>query len=218
MERSESAKILVKCFQDLYDQREEGGDFAVVCGQQEIPVHSFVLSARSEVLGKSVTLDFKEKETGKIHLEFVTEKSVKAFVQFLYGVLELKKLDVESLLELIQMGELYNVAGLSPAADSQLAQLISEENVFGILEISEANCYKHTHLKIHCLDFIAKNIQIESLVKNNKLHQFPDLAVYLIENGAACSSTSTGHRRATREDVKMCSVRLFHRWVLTFIH
>ena len=85
-----SAKILVKCFQDLYDQREGGGDFAIVCGQQEIPVHSFVILARSEVLGKSVTLDFKEKETGKINLEFVSEKSAKAFVQFLYGVLELK--------------------------------------------------------------------------------------------------------------------------------
>ena len=109
MERSESAKILVKCFQDLYDQRERGGDFVFVCGHQEIPVH--------------VTSDFKEKNTGKIHLEFVSEKSVKAFVQFLYGVLELKKLEVESLLELIQMGELYNVAGLSPAADSQLAQI-----------------------------------------------------------------------------------------------
>ena len=210
MERSESAKILVKCFQDLYDQRERGGDFVFVCGHQEIPVHSFVILARSEVLGKSVTSDFKEKNTGKIHLEFVSEKSVKAFVQFLYGVLELKKLEVESLLELIQMGELHNVAGLSPAADSQLAQLISEENVFDILELSKAHCYKHTNLKKHCLDFIAKNLQIESLVKNNKLQKFPEAAVYLIENQAACSSISTGHSRMTREDTQ-CSVRLFDR-------
>ena len=115
MEKSKSAKILVKCFQDLYDQRERDGDFAIVCGHQEISVHSFVISARSEVLRKTITLDFKEKQTGKIQMD-PFEKSVKAFVQFLYGVLELKKLEVETLLELMQMGEMYNVPGLAPAA------------------------------------------------------------------------------------------------------
>ena len=132
-----------------------------------------------------------------------------AFVQFLYGVLDLTKLEVDTLLQLIQMGELYNVFGLSHLAESQLAQLISEENVFDILKLSKSKCFQHTSINIYCLDFIAKNLPIESLVKNNKLQQFPDLAVYLIEN-EACYSSSSRHSRARREDIQ-CSVRLFDR-------
>ena len=116
-----------------------------------------------------------------------------------------------TLLELIQMGDLYNVAGLSTLAESQLAQLISEENVFEILKLSKSNCFQHTSINIYCLDFIAKNLPIESLVKNNKLQQFPDLAVYLIENEACYSSSSSSrHSRGRKEDIQ-CSVRLFDR-------
>ena len=209
MEKSKSAKILVKCFQDLYDQREREGDFTIVSGHQDISVHSFVISARSEVLRKTVTLDFKEKQTGKIQLD-PFEKSVKAFVQFLYGVLELKKLEVETLLELMQMGEMYNVPGLAPAAESQLAQLISEENVFNLLEISKTNCFEQSHIRMYCMDYIARNLGMESLVRNNKLQQFPDLAVYLIENSACSSSSTPSLSRIRREDIEG-SVRLYDR-------
>ena len=210
MEKSKSAEILVKCFEGLYDQRERGGDFAIVSEHQEIPVHSFVILARSEVLGNSVTLDFEEKKTGKIRLD-PFEKSVMAFVQFLYGVLDLTKLEVDTLLQLIQMGELYNVVGLSPVAENQLAQSISEENVFDILKLSTTNCFQHTGIKRYCLDFIAKNLPIESLVKNNKLQEFPDLAVYLIENEVCSSSASSASQNRDSRDSTHFSVRLFDR-------
>ena len=42
-----SSVSLVNCFQSLYNSRSEGSDFTIVCQDgSEIPVHSFVLSAR----------------------------------------------------------------------------------------------------------------------------------------------------------------------------
>ena len=99
---------------------------------------------------------------------------------------------------------------VAPTAESHLAQLISEDNVFNLLEISKTNCFEQTRLRMYSMDFIAKNLRMESLVKNNKLQQFPDLAVYLIENSACSSSSTPSLSRVRKEDIDG-SVRLHDR-------
>jgi len=65
-----SASFLAKCFQDLYTKAAtEGSDFTVVCGDDELPVHSFILSTRSQVLDRSVNGDFRESREKKIRIE-----------------------------------------------------------------------------------------------------------------------------------------------------
>ena len=115
---------LVEFFKKLYYKREESSttDFTVVCqDDSEIPVHSVVLIAWSDVLEMTMTADFKESHEKKIHLRTYSTKTVQQFIRFLYGF-ELEQNDLQLAKDMTIMGGIYNIPTLQKAAAKALVQ------------------------------------------------------------------------------------------------
>merc|ERR1719347_1010683 len=129
-----SASFLAKCFQDLYAKAAtEGTDFTIVCGDDELPVHSFILSTRSPVLDRSVNGDFRESREKKMRIEGFKSSSVKEMIKFLYGF-ELSE-ELEDPEELLALADMYEVEGLKQATTKRMMENMNTDNVFRIVEI-----------------------------------------------------------------------------------
>jgi len=119
-------------FKNLYNEREEDGDFTVICqnGDKSLKVHTFVLCSRSKVLRTAVTGKFLESESKSIELNHYKYDSVNDFIRFLYGIdlsvihrpttsfyqweewEDRKEVELQTILELLEMACIYNVQGL----------------------------------------------------------------------------------------------------------
>ena len=144
---------LVEFFKKLYYKREESSttDFTVVCqDDSEIPVHSVVLIAWSDVLEMTMTADFKESHEKKIHLRTYSTKTVQQFIRFLYGF-ELEQNDMQLAKDMTIMGVIYNIPTLQKAAAKALVQHSKIDNIIEILDfvknysgtdVADALCYQ----------------------------------------------------------------------------
>ena len=174
-----SALCLARSFQELHDKSSEEAntDFTVICGEKEIPVHSWLLSSRSDVFKTAITGDFSEKREKKICIQGFSSNGVEEMIRFLYGF-EINDEFVE-IEELLALGEMYQIEDLKSAAAMVLEKYLSKERVFTIAEVAEKHNADEALEK--CVDYIGKNFEIQDLIKNGMLDQFPKIAVAILK-------------------------------------
>ena len=181
-----SASSLARSFQDLFEKGssgEGGTDFTVICKDMEIPVHSFVLSARSSVFQTAINGNFKEKKERRITINDFESKTVEEMIRFLYGF-EIPEI-LENIEELLALADMYQLDDLKAATVLRMGQNIQKENVFNILEAAEK--YSAENAIDNCLDFITKNYTTQDLIGNGMLDKFPRMAVAMIKKSQDCA-------------------------------
>jgi len=200
---------LVSSFKNLYDERDQEGnsDFSIVCqnGEEIIKVHSFILCARSKVLRKAVTGDFKEGNLMTIELNQYSYDSMNEFIKFLYGVDQLtisyshdvkEKVDRKKFrlaLDLLEMASVYDVQELHLYIASVLNAWMpsEEEGLQPFIEVFEiALMHGMKSLIDECLDLMLYRYGGEDLHMLNPIFdKFPKLAPNYA-NKIAAKSTS----------------------------
>jgi len=205
--------FLVSSFKDLYDTRDHEGncDFSIVCqsGEEVIKVHSFVLCARSKVLRKAVTGDFKEGNSLILELNQYSYETMNEFIKFLYGVDQLsinhshdvtaEKVDGQKFrlaLDLLEMSSVYDVQDLHLYVASVLNAWIpaEEEGLQPFIDIFEiALMHGMKKLVDECLDLILYRYGGENLhILKPIFDKFPKLAHnYAIKIAAKSTSVAT---------------------------
>jgi len=174
----------VNRFQFLYNSRSEGSipaDFTIVCQDgSEIPVHSFVLSARSDVLQRAVLGDFKEKNEKRIEMKTFSTAAVQEFVRFLYGF-ELKNEDLQILTDLIEMGGLYSVHDVQTAAFMCLQEHLNIDNIVELMDFVKTNMAEDA-TDLLC-EFVVKNFNQNLLYSHSSdiLSNHPEIAVKILK-------------------------------------
>jgi len=186
-----SACSLAKSFQELYmkdcERGEGGADYTIECGDLEIPVHKFVLSARSSVLHTAMFGGFRENKKKKYRITDFKPDSVKCMVRFLYGF-EVTK-GVEDPEELLRLGDMYEVEGLKELAINLIEKNITQENVFTIIEIADTHKVDETFEK--CVDFVKQNFSVRSLSEKGLLDKYPKLAIAYLKKYELGSTVQT---------------------------
>eukprot|EP00092_Neocalanus_flemingeri_P009105 GFUD01009803.1.p1 GENE.GFUD01009803.1~~GFUD01009803.1.p1 ORF type:complete len:309 (-),score=61.73 GFUD01009803.1:238-1164(-) len=174
-----SASCLARSFQELLGKSSEEAntDFTVICGEKEIPVHSLVLASRSPVFRAAVTGNFTEKKDKRIYIQGFSSKAVEEVVRFLYGF-EIHE-GFEEVEELIALGEMYQIDDLKTAAAMIIDKNISKERVFTIAEVAAKHNADEAFDK--CVEFIVNNFEIQDLIQNGMLDQFPKIAVSILK-------------------------------------
>lgn len=208
--------FLVSSFKDLYDTRDQEGncDFSIVCqsGEEVIKVHSFVLCARSKVLMKAVTGDFKEGNSMTIELNQYSHESMNEFIKFLYGVDELainyshgiaEKVDKKKFrlaLDLLEMASVYDVQDLHLYVASVLNAWMpsEEEGLQPFIEVFEiALMHKMKKLVDECLALMLYRYGGDDLhILKPIFDRFPKLA-HSYANKIAVKSTSVATFKTT---------------------
>jgi len=185
-----ASTTLIKSFQALYNKREESAnmDFTVVCqDDSEIPVHSAVLSASSDVLEMALTGEFKESHEKKIHLKTYDPKSVQQFIRFLYGF-ELEQNDLQIAKDLTVMGGVYNIPSLQEAAAEALVDHVNMNNLVEIMDFVKINSVDSAADALG--NQVVKNFDREQLISSDVLMKHPEIAVKLLK-ALPVSSSST---------------------------
>ena len=181
------AYAIRKLFQNR--ENDEKVDWTIVSKDgTKFPVHSYVIMNMSDVLMAAMTGDFKEKEEKMYKIEDFTNKAVEYFVKFLYCYeISNINLDLETLKELIMMGDMYNVEGLKKAASINLEKLYTMENIVEILEFMKK--FPDEHEK--CLQYIVANFQYSRLQSGGVLNKHPEISKLYMDLKAKDQASSS---------------------------
>ena len=148
----------------------------------QFKVHPIILKPRSDFLKNLMNSDFKEKKDKKIVFSEFTSTAVKYFIKFMYGF-DLKNdadkyPDLNTLKELVRMGDMYLVKRLRDAAIVSLDMIQTTSNALEILQFK-----KEQSLSLDsCLHYIVKNLNFSELRKKGDLKKFPEIALTIIEH------------------------------------
>ena len=112
---------------------------------------------------------------------FHIKSLIKGFIKFLYGFeLTDEDIDLNTSKELLKMGDMYEVKGLSKQSCYLIKNLLTKENVFENLSFcKKINSEKGVKI---CCKFIAKHFNKNHLISEGKLKEHPEIAVLLVEN------------------------------------
>ena len=159
-------KSLADSTKQLYKNidNDDEVDFTIVSKEKdEFRVHSFILKLRSDVLKRMFSHDFKEKTDKTIKFSKFSSKAVKTFIKYLYGY-QLNEgnegLDLDTLKEILVMGDMYDVGGLKDVVVDDMVKFITKENVFELLDFIKQHQVKDVQ---KCLEFILNNFDIDEL-------------------------------------------------------
>ena len=144
-----------------------------MCGDDELPVHSFILSTRSPVLDRSVNGDFRESREKKIRIEGFKSSSVAEMIKFLYGF-ELSE-ELEDPEELLALADMYQVEGLKQATTKRMMENMNTDNVFKIVEIVGYSSEEFST----CVKFVEENFPLKTLKDDRVLDMCPRLGLEL---------------------------------------
>ncbi len=137
-------------------QKNKFCDFHVVCKEQRIPCHRFILSSRSKVLDMILTNDSAEAQSGELIIKEFGPNAVYCFIAFLYsGKLPPHSMNsnVNLTSEVFQLAEKYQVHSLREACCDVLLQNMSHNNASDILCL--ARMFKIGHLEERAKEFVA---------------------------------------------------------------
>jgi len=181
----------------LYGNHVEGlTEFSVKLKSGSIiPVHTYILSSKSDVLATMINGDFKEKKEKCLKFPNYSDDAVKVFIKFLYGF-ELKKEDVklDTVKELLLIGEMLFVKSLTDAASVTMKDYLTKENVFELWKFCNDINAKDA-LKT-CGEFVVKHFDRKTLHKNEKILKLPELLCWMLNYDGPNHESSTSTLRA----------------------
>ena len=184
-------KLGVETTKKLYMSRDtdDDADWTIVSNNNRqsqkskvFKVHSLIVKHKSNVLMTMMTGDFIEKKNKMIHLNYFTTMAVQYFIKFMYcfDLDHDDNLDLETLKELIEMGDKYNVPDLKKAASKSMEKFFSKDNIFEILDCKILHQADALERKA-CFKFIINNFEVAQLKKDGIFEKHPDLAVMCLD-------------------------------------
>jgi len=187
-----------KLYEDAADHNLS--DFSVkLSSGSAIKVHSLILSTKSDVLANMINGNFKEKNEKTLQFPTFSDFAVEKFIRFLYG-LEFSKHNVsmDVAMELLKIGEMYNVASLTNAAGVVIKDLLTKENVFDIWKFSKNR--NDLNLMDKCGEFVVANFDRTSLLEDDKMKELPELSYWILK---------FENNRSKRNVIKVSAPRTF---------
>lgn len=130
-------------------------DITFFLGDEEIPAHKAVVSARCKIFDTMLNLDMLEKNTGRIEIKDIELSVFKSLLSFLYRGQIDSNLDVDELIQLSLAADKYSVKNLASHCGYYISLSLSTENVVEALKI--ADLLKEKILKKDCMRFIIEN-------------------------------------------------------------
>ena len=107
-------------------------------------------------------------------------KATEQFVKYLYGFELDDRLDLDILKELMEYGGMYLVDSLQEAAEKKLKRLLTEGNVFELL-----NFFAEKNIEIGmniCFDFVSVMFEQTFLMKNGYFKKYPQICQKILEH------------------------------------
>ena len=134
---------------------------------------------RSEFFKKLLTnSNFREKNEESANIAMSTQ-ATEQMVRFIYGFDLATDLPLYILKELLVSGGMYGLEKLQEAAGEALKELLTEENVFELLNFVKMH---RTEGAINvCAEFAAKNFKKQYLLKSGHIAKNPEIAAKVLE-------------------------------------
>ena len=131
-------------------------DFKVVCGASSFPVHKFMLAFRSDTFAAMLMPGTEEWESGRLVLQDYTPELVRDFLKFIYTNIVDHNQTTERLLQLMTMGDKYQIDSLGDKIVELLIKSFSLGNVIAIAKA--AIQFKNDRLKTKAVHFMSNNV------------------------------------------------------------
>jgi len=132
-----------------------------------IPVHRFILQARSPVFRAMLSSGMLECTSNQIVIQDFRCDVVKEFVRFLYTDTCNTSVLMQHGRSLLAIAHRYEVKGLIQACERHLVGILSEDNVVDILQLADK--YETMELKERALQFI--KINFSALIRSSLFYE-----------------------------------------------
>ena len=150
------------------EEEEVFSDFTILSEEgTRFPCHRLVLGSQSPPLKAMMIRDTKEKQEGKVQLQY-KEDVVKAFVGFFYSRKVPQQIMEENLESFLTLADFYDVASLKLQVEEAAVQLLSTENMLDMFYMGDL--YRATQLKEASKFLISRN---RDILKGLDLSRFP---------------------------------------------
>jgi hypothetical protein len=136
----------------LKRRREDSSSSTSAPSSAQVPVHKFILIARSPVFRAMLSGSMQEAHAKRIEIVDFTAPVVCAFVRFLYSDACTKEALKEHAWELLAMGDKYEVTALVSLCEAHLVSALTVENVVSALMLADA--HRAAQLRSEALKFI----------------------------------------------------------------
>ncbi|XP_049769761.1 poly [ADP-ribose] polymerase tankyrase-like [Schistocerca cancellata] len=134
----------------------EGADVTLVVGTSQLPVHSFVLAARSPVFAATFRNDMKEGRSRRIEITDVREAVLRQLLRFVYTD-ETPQL-ASMAAELLAASDKYDLPLLKKRCEQQLAQGLTVDNAAATAVL--AVLHSCSRLESAAVNFIASHPEV----------------------------------------------------------
>ncbi len=118
------------------EDTDKHSDLKLICQDETIKCHKFILSARSPVLQMILSNNSKEAKTGVIEIEDSDPASLRQFVRFLYSEEISQTNNIDNLAALLHLADKYDVDTLAKACSQKLQSKMDRDNVCHILRLA----------------------------------------------------------------------------------
>ncbi|KAJ8680807.1 hypothetical protein QAD02_016594 [Eretmocerus hayati] len=157
-----------------YEKLFENGKFSdvtIIMGNEKLPLHKNILSARSTYFSAMFDHDVRENVSNVVEIEDFSYEVMKEFFRYIY-VGKLK--DGEKYMtELLQVSDMYGMEGLKSLCEKSIAKTIQNHNALECLNL--ANHHNATWLKTQCMEYIVRNAREIVKLSEYKLNDLPEL-------------------------------------------
>ena len=124
-----------------------------------------------------ISSDFKEKKSGRIELKKFSGLAVENMVRFLYG-LEIPLIDLDTLLEIAEMGALYSIEGLKEDALDKVFYA-KKEDVFKVLQFAKQ--HDMAEIVTECAKEISCKFSFEDLKAEESFLDYPEVLIEILK-------------------------------------
>lgn len=165
-------------------------DFTIIIGEQEIPVHKVILTARSPVFAAMLEPHTEEAQKGRVIIEEVDYEVMNELITYMYCGKSPNL--TEHALEILAAADRFQLPGLKEMADMALRATLSIESA--CRQLIYADLFSSTELKREAIRYIVRNVttvlQTDAWTELTKRHSALVTDVVSALAGAASPGTT----------------------------
>uniref|UniRef100_A0AC34F658 BTB domain-containing protein n=1 Tax=Panagrolaimus sp. ES5 TaxID=591445 RepID=A0AC34F658_9BILA len=159
-------------------KHNEGKDFTVVVGKDEITAHKCVLAARSSVFRAMFQSGMKEAKENKVFIKDFDFNIVEAAIKSCYHQSLVEYTSLEDKLKLLQFFDKYDIQSLKDAFEVYLMSVVNE---FTVVRLTNAALLSNVpKLETKCAEFLQDCVKNKAVADLDLLDK--DFALHLFKN------------------------------------
>ncbi|XP_028968051.1 uncharacterized protein LOC114828367 [Galendromus occidentalis] len=139
---------------------KDSSDITLVVEGEAIYAHKIILAASCDYFRALLQGGMMESDQEEVELKDVPARGFKAVLKYIYTAqLELKSMDVETILEVLSLADLYGLEKMRTSLCEYLEETMSADNVLLICESIEPLSFKHLHeVCVHFMDQVPQAV------------------------------------------------------------